>query len=544
MPLKRCHSSVNLNTFNPTPSLLVDYLNHTFEVDSINAASKVIKAFNPIDDVQNSRLANVLWRSWLIKHSKLRKTDPRQLNWHKDADTGFLYGPIPSHPLDMDDKKRKKKTRSRTSSIPSEPSRRHKSRGKKLKTCLKQTPPTWPLQYLDSTNVSLMDMSLQERCSRALGLDWHKVQDILVAKQNGELPCIACIQQQGKTWDPTERKDSGKIMDEFESTHSCNSSPAQSIPQPEPQRAQEPMIVASTTPLSRLSTFLSSLSLRRNGRIEDNSPELGVRKVNFISTVERAIIVEDDAADFYDDMVEEDEDEEPMMISETESEYSADSDHFGFKRPRGAAFRVGIRAAGLDNDDSDDLDSEDEESISDAPYSGRTAKLGVGMGSLIESEQVAERVPLRRSASGSSLSNGAPPPQNIFSVPKDHLRNISRSRRRSRPVAQNYKPMMRRIESGELNHPVKGAGDVASEAVLQQVERERAQADIQSLQVRKNVYSSWPQDVEIQPNVRVDAQEIATPVKQYVERGAEIVQNLKEAVNDLWLGVSLGTSWF
>ncbi|KAI9024017.1 hypothetical protein DFJ74DRAFT_666859 [Hyaloraphidium curvatum] len=89
----------------PAPPLAppVDYLSHDFELDELVAARRALARWlRGGDDAarrdyeQRARLENALWRAWAIRANGLQRADPRDLNWHKDADTGFLYGPMPA----------------------------------------------------------------------------------------------------------------------------------------------------------------------------------------------------------------------------------------------------------------------------------------------------------------------------------------------------------------------------------------------------------------------------------------------------------------
>lgn len=77
------------------PQTAVDYLSHDFALDEIFPARRALDKYCNSDSLLRARLDNVLWRVWGRQAWDLEKQDPRDLNWHKDADTGFLYGPLP-----------------------------------------------------------------------------------------------------------------------------------------------------------------------------------------------------------------------------------------------------------------------------------------------------------------------------------------------------------------------------------------------------------------------------------------------------------------
>ncbi|CAG8447074.1 8647_t:CDS:2 [Acaulospora morrowiae] len=74
--------------------ICVDYLSHEWKKEddiwtSWKAMSKQKK------DIDNGvRLENASWRSWAKQKYKLKTVKPELLNWHKDSDVTWLYGPL------------------------------------------------------------------------------------------------------------------------------------------------------------------------------------------------------------------------------------------------------------------------------------------------------------------------------------------------------------------------------------------------------------------------------------------------------------------
>jgi Fungal protein of unknown function (DUF1752) len=78
------------------PSRQVDYLSHEWREEEIWASWSYIvsrrKQFG-----ERSRLENASWRSWAKQKNHLRTISPKELNWMKDCDVTWLYGPL-QHP--------------------------------------------------------------------------------------------------------------------------------------------------------------------------------------------------------------------------------------------------------------------------------------------------------------------------------------------------------------------------------------------------------------------------------------------------------------
>ncbi|PMD41513.1 hypothetical protein L207DRAFT_328160 [Hyaloscypha variabilis F] len=75
------------------PSRHVDYLSHNWKEEDIWSSWKHIvskrKAYN-----NSARLENASWRTWAKSKNKLRTVSPETLNWLKDCDVTWLYGPL------------------------------------------------------------------------------------------------------------------------------------------------------------------------------------------------------------------------------------------------------------------------------------------------------------------------------------------------------------------------------------------------------------------------------------------------------------------
>lgn len=75
------------------PSQHVDYLSHDWEEEDIWSSWRHIVSKRKIYG-QRSRLENASWRTWAKSKYKLKTVSPETLNWLKDCDVTWLYGPL------------------------------------------------------------------------------------------------------------------------------------------------------------------------------------------------------------------------------------------------------------------------------------------------------------------------------------------------------------------------------------------------------------------------------------------------------------------
>ena len=79
------------------PERHVDYLSHNWQEDEISNSWKYIilkKKKRDIDLVNAARLENASWRTWAKTRNHLKTVSPEAVNWSKDSDVTWLYGPI------------------------------------------------------------------------------------------------------------------------------------------------------------------------------------------------------------------------------------------------------------------------------------------------------------------------------------------------------------------------------------------------------------------------------------------------------------------
>ncbi|KAJ2900165.1 uncharacterized protein MKZ38_002579 [Zalerion maritima] len=76
-----------------TPSHHVDYLSHNWREEDIWASWKYVTS-NRGEYHNSERLENASWRTWMKSKNKLSTVSPEALNWLKDCDVTWLYGPL------------------------------------------------------------------------------------------------------------------------------------------------------------------------------------------------------------------------------------------------------------------------------------------------------------------------------------------------------------------------------------------------------------------------------------------------------------------
>ncbi|CED82742.1 Protein of unknown function DUF1752, fungi [Phaffia rhodozyma] len=75
------------------PSICVDYLSHDWTEEDIWSSWRTMTRTK--NEVANGvRLENASWRTWWKQRNKLKTISPETLNWLKDSDVTWLYGPL------------------------------------------------------------------------------------------------------------------------------------------------------------------------------------------------------------------------------------------------------------------------------------------------------------------------------------------------------------------------------------------------------------------------------------------------------------------
>ncbi|KAL8283871.1 hypothetical protein RQP46_005303 [Phenoliferia psychrophenolica] len=75
------------------PSICVDYLSHDWAEDDVWTSWKAMTRHK--SEIANGvRLENASWRTWAKQRGNLKTISPETLNWLKDSDVTWLYGPL------------------------------------------------------------------------------------------------------------------------------------------------------------------------------------------------------------------------------------------------------------------------------------------------------------------------------------------------------------------------------------------------------------------------------------------------------------------
>ncbi|KAF7308392.1 DUF1752 domain-containing protein [Mycena chlorophos] len=81
------------SSLEPLPRGQVDYLSHQWEEEDVwRSWRSMTRQKNEI--ANGMRLENASWRTWWKQRNKLKTISPETLNWLKDSDVTWLYGPL------------------------------------------------------------------------------------------------------------------------------------------------------------------------------------------------------------------------------------------------------------------------------------------------------------------------------------------------------------------------------------------------------------------------------------------------------------------
>lgn len=75
------------------PSRHVDYLSHQWDVSDISKTWRYV-ILRRKNVANAARLENASWRTWAQRRSNLKTISPEEVNWSKESDVTWLYGPI------------------------------------------------------------------------------------------------------------------------------------------------------------------------------------------------------------------------------------------------------------------------------------------------------------------------------------------------------------------------------------------------------------------------------------------------------------------
>lgn len=84
------HDDIDLTD---SPDQHVDYLTHKWDEDEISKSWKYV-TLRRCNVADSARLENASWRTWAQTRLGLKTISPEELNWSKDSDVTWLYGPV------------------------------------------------------------------------------------------------------------------------------------------------------------------------------------------------------------------------------------------------------------------------------------------------------------------------------------------------------------------------------------------------------------------------------------------------------------------
>ncbi|KAI5789134.1 hypothetical protein EDC01DRAFT_616914 [Geopyxis carbonaria] len=97
----KAHPTIDITAAGPSddsvvreePSRHVDYLSHDWKEEDIWASWRYMVTKRKVYS-NSARLENASWRTWTKKKYNLKTVSPEKLNWLKDCDVTWLYGPL------------------------------------------------------------------------------------------------------------------------------------------------------------------------------------------------------------------------------------------------------------------------------------------------------------------------------------------------------------------------------------------------------------------------------------------------------------------
>ncbi|KAH8675974.1 hypothetical protein BX600DRAFT_432510 [Xylariales sp. PMI_506] len=98
------------------PTQHVDYLSHDWREEDIWSSWRYIVSKRG-EYANSSRLENASWRTWMKAKYDLKTVSPETLNWLKDCDVTWLYGPLQTQQTKLTDTEQSSSMLSRTDSF-------------------------------------------------------------------------------------------------------------------------------------------------------------------------------------------------------------------------------------------------------------------------------------------------------------------------------------------------------------------------------------------------------------------------------------------
>lgn len=367
------------------PSRHVDYLSHQWDVSDISKSWRYV--IQKRKDVANSaRLENASWRTWAQRRSNLKTISPEVVNWSKDSDVTWLYGPIMKDEEhgEIDDEDNHKRITTATSAVAGDISIPNKQK-KGPKPILKRR--------------TVQDMMISHSNLLKLQLATNRMHD----KQRQRYESQASTENQlHNENEPPEFDDydaiSAKLNSQYKNIDSQNNSMVNlhKLNDDKNMESTKSQQITNKDTANQSTNTLSNTTKTSNNEVSTGTNSISSstpipkedRRIHFNDVVQQCIAVDeysnDDDDDYYDDDEEEyyydDDDEEDYMYEtphededdseDEENEEDDDDDEGGFflkvKSPSSPNVPVpGLSlSANKDNNKNNNDNTEDTDSIS------------------------------------------------------------------------------------------------------------------------------------------------------------------------------------
>ncbi|KAK2469278.1 hypothetical protein H9L39_18995 [Fusarium oxysporum f. sp. albedinis] len=93
-PAGKFHERAEVSTaIDAQPWRNIGYLSHSWKEEEIMLSWKYVTSRRG-EDPNSARLENACWRTWTKYKNNLKTVSPETLNWLKDSDVSWLYGPV------------------------------------------------------------------------------------------------------------------------------------------------------------------------------------------------------------------------------------------------------------------------------------------------------------------------------------------------------------------------------------------------------------------------------------------------------------------
>ena len=307
------------------PSRHVDYFSHQWDVSDISKSWRYI--IQKRKDVANSsRLENASWRTWAQRRLNLKTINPELLNWSKENDITWLYGPIlkdEDHESSDDDVEDHKRITTATSKVAGDISIPNTPKGQKgiLKKRSVQD------QIISHSN--LLKLELMENRLKASREQKRKKQ--IEARNHRRTPSN----------EPPEFDDYEAISEKLNSQYRVGSAPNSSVN------------------LAQLSSEKENTESNTDTNVPDTDAKSATsskkeRRIHFNDEVKQCIALDPDSEDEFRDEYEDDDDE-----YYDDNDYNNES--YIYSDSSGRGLGSNYSSEGDEVEDGDDEEEEEDE---------------------------------------------------------------------------------------------------------------------------------------------------------------------------------------